>query len=437
MNVSQGDMKKMTKSHHTLGEEMHSWATELFPLNRSLTGDGTIKTFEFFAKKLENFEFINTPSGTEVFDWTVPKVWNMRSGYIKNLAGDTLVDFGVNNLHVVGYSEPVHGFFTKDELREHIFFLVEQPSAIPYVTSYYRDMWGFCLKFEEWENLGEGPFEVIIDAEKIDGDLVYGETFLAGESSQEILFSTYVCHPSMANNELSGPVVLTKLMQYLSTLKDRHYSYRAVFLPETIGALVFLNKNLERLKQNLVAGWVMTCLGDGGNLSYIPSRLGNTYADRITLKTLSDHGKLFKKYSWLDRGSDERQYCAPGIDLPVCSVTKTKYGEYAEYHTSLDNLEYISPEGLEDSLEFYVQLIENLEANRTPKIRTIGEPHLSKYQLYRSTSIKYANNEDNLLNVISYLDGQHNMQEISQLCKIGEQDVLEEVEKLRVNDLLS
>jgi aminopeptidase-like protein len=181
----------------------------------------------------------------------------------------------------------------------------------------------------------------------------------------------------------------------------------------------------------------MTCLGDDGKLSYIPSRLGNTYADRLTLKTLRDHGKLFEKYSWLDRGSDERQYCAPGIDLPVCSVTKTKYGEYAEYHTSLDNLDYISPKGLEEALEFYVQIVENLEANRTPKIRTIGEPHLSKYHLYRSTSIKNANNEDNLFNVISYLDGQHNIQEISELCKIDEQVVLEELEKLRVNNLLS
>jgi aminopeptidase-like protein len=292
------------------------------------------------------------------------------------------------------------------------------------------------MSLNQWENLGDGPFEILIDSKKEMGELNYAEIVIPGTSTQEILFSTYVCHPSMANNELSGPVVLTKLMQELEKTPQRHYTYRAIFVPETIGSLVFLSRNLEHLKVNLIAGWVMTCIGDNGQFSYIPSRLGNTYADKITLELLNSRGDPFTEYSWLDRGSDERQFCAPGVDLPVCSVTKTKYGEYAEYHTSLDNLDFISPGGLSRSLEFYLKIIELLEDNRTPRIKTLGEPQLGKRNLYPNTSVKNSHSGRELMNIISYLDGQHNLIEIAQKLSLTIEEVSSFINVLENNDLI-
>lgn len=400
------------------GEDMYKWATDLFPLNRSLTGKGTLDTLKYLGRLIPKLEIKTIESGTQVFDWTVPDEWNIKEGYIKDSNGNRIVDLKVNNLHVMGYSIPVRGNFTKTELSKHVHTLPEQPSAIPYVTSYYEDAWAFCMSYNQWKELDEGPFEVFIDSEKFKGTLNYGEILIPGVSKQEILFSTYVCHPSMGNNELSGPVVLAKLLREIEKSADRHYSYRAIFIPETIGSLVYLSRNLKNLKENLVAGWVMTCLGDSGNFSYIPSRNGNSYADRITKRILNSEKLVHHKYSWLDRGSDERQFCAPGIDLPVCSVTKSKYGEYTEYHTSLDNLDFISPKGLAQSLGFYLKIFSFIEANRTPKIQTFGEPQLGKRNLYPNISIKNDNNVQNLVNVISFLDGQHNLFEISEICGI-------------------
>lgn len=421
----------------TPGTEMHNWASDLFPLNRSLTGQGTVKTLEYIRSLLPNLEIKSIKSGTSVFDWTVPDVWNVKDAYIKDSKGKILIDFRDSNLHVMGYSTPIRGTFTRKELAEHIHVLSEQPNAIPYVTSYYKDAWAFCMTLIQWENLGDGPFEILIDSEKEPGDLFYAEIFIPGSTSQEVLFSTYVCHPSMANNELSGPVVLTKLIQEILTFPNRHYSYRAIFIPETIGSLVFLTKNLEHLKKNLVAGWVMTCIGDPGKFSYIPSRLGNTYADRMSLEMLNSLVEPFARYSWNDRGSDERQFCAPGVDLPVCSITKTKYGEYSEYHTSLDNLEYITPGGLSESLDFYLQLVKHLEVNRTPKINTLGEPQLSKRNLYPTTSIKNNSSVRDLMNVISYLDGQHNLVEIAKKLSITVDEVSRIINVLEENKLLN
>ncbi len=240
----------------------------------------------------------------------------------------------------------------------------------------------------------------------------------------------------MANNELSGPVVQTKLLQKIIKNQDNKYSYRGVFVPETIGSLVYISKNLESLKKNLIAGWVLTCLGDSGGFSYIPSRNGNSYADRITLDCFTQNNIPYKQYSWLDRGSDERQYCAPGIDLPVCSVTKTKYGEYYQYHTSLDDLNFISPEGLGQSLHFFESLYKNLEKNSTPRVKTLGEPQLGKRNLYPNTSIKGQMGSKDLTNIISYLDGQHNLSEISRICSLSVDFVTETIEILRKNDLI-
>jgi aminopeptidase-like protein len=419
------------------GAEMHRWASELFPFNRSLTGHGTLETLNYLKSLLPDLEIKSIESGAKVFDWTIPNVWNIKDAYIRDSQGKTLIDFKESNLHVMGYSTPVRGIFTRDELANHIHVLTEQPNAIPYVTSYYKDSWAFCMTLIQWENLGEGPFEVLIDSKKEPGELLYAEIFIPGSTSQEVLFSTYVCHPSMANNELSGPVVLTKLIQEILTIPNRHYSYRAIFIPETIGSLVFLSRNLEHLKKHLIAGWVMTCLGDPGKFSYIPSRLESTYADRMSLEILDSLVEPFTRYSWNDRGSDERQFCAPGVDLPVCSITKTKYGEYPEYHTSLDNLEFITPGGLSESLDLYLQIVLHLENNRTPKINTLGEPQLGKRNLYPNTSIKNNSSVRELMNVISYLDGQHNLVEIAKKLSIEVDEVSRIISVLEKNELLN
>jgi len=425
--------KNTTFSH---GAEMHRWASELFPFNRSLTGHGTLETLNYLKSLLPELEIKSIESGANVFDWTIPNVWNIKAAYIRDSQGKTLIDFKESNLHVMGYSTPVRGIFTRDELANHIHVLSEQPNAIPYVTSYYKDSWAFCMTLIQWENLGEGPFEVLIDSKKEPGELFYGEILIPGSTSQEVLFSTYVCHPSMANNELSGPVVLTKLIQEILATPKRHYSYRAIFIPETIGSLVFLSRNLEHLKKHLIAGWVMTCIGDPGIFSYIPSRLGNTYSDRMSLEILNSMVEPFARYSWKDRGSDERQFCAPGVDLPVCSITKTKYGEYPEYHTSLDNLEYITPSGLFESLNLYLQIVRHLENNRTPKINTLGEPQLGKRNLYPNTSIKNNSSVRELMNVISYLDGQHNLVEIAKKLSMSVEEVSRIINVLEENNLL-
>jgi aminopeptidase-like protein len=430
-------MDRVNFNEKTAGEEMHLWASDLFPLNRSLTGHGTDETLGYLKSLVPALEIKSIPTGSQVFDWVVPRVWNIQEGFIKNFQGEKLIDFSNSNLHIMGYSTAVHAVMNRDELAEHVYVLPEQSNAIPYVTSYYKDAWGFCMTSDQWEDFGDGPFEVFIDSEKVDGNLNYAEILIPGTSNQEVLFSTYVCHPSMANNELSGPVVLVKLIQNILNMPDRQYSYRAVFLPETIGSLVFLSKNLHQLKRNLVAGWVLTCLGDDERFSFIPSRLGNSYADKITLELLNSKYADFKKFTWLDRGSDERQYCAPGIDLPVCSVTKSKYGEYAQYHTSLDDLSFITPNGLEQSLNFYKEIVEILEENSTPKILTLGEPQLGKRNLYPDTSTKNNKSTENLMNVISYLDGQHNLSEIAHLCAIQKAEVDEIINILRANHLIS
>ncbi len=420
-----------------VGKEMYKWATELFPLNRSLTGKGTEQTLEYLKNLLPDLEIKSINSGEKVFDWVVPQVWNIEKAYIKSVKGEILIDFDNSNLHVMGYSTPIRGVMSKDELLKHVHMLPDQPTAIPYVTSYYKEDWAFCMSMIQWESLGVGPFEVLIDSKLESGQLIYGELYLPGKVDQEILFSSYVCHPSMANNELSGPVVLTKLMQEIRNLPSRHYSYRAIFVPETIGSIVFLSRNLDYLKRNLIAGWVLTCLGDAGEFSYIPSRLGNTYADKITLENFGKLQEPFKEFSWLDRGSDERQYCAPGVDLPVCSVTKTKYGEYPEYHTSLDDLNFISSEGLSKSLEMFLEIVYLLERNRTPKINTLGEPQLGKRDLYPNTSIKSNTNIREFMNVISLLDGKHNIKEIAQSLHIFEAEVLSIVEILDSHGLIN
>jgi aminopeptidase-like protein len=346
---------------------MYNWAKELFPLNRSLTGDGVRDTLAFIKSYIPELRIHEVPSGTRAFDWEVPKEWNIRDAYIEDSEGHKIVDFKENNLHVVGYSLPINKTVSRNELDSYLTSLPDQPTAIPYVTSYYKPTSGFCISHEQREQLGPGPFQLYIDSKLSNGQMTYGEVFIEGETSEEVLLSTYICHPSMANNELSGPVVTMALIEYLKSLPNRKYSYRILFTVETIGSIYFISRNLESLKRNIVAGWVLTCIGDNRTYSYVPSRQSDSYTNEISRRVLKDLREPFVEYSWLDRGSDERQYCSPGVDLPIGSLMRTKYGEYPEYHTSLDDMSVISPEGLVAGFKLLVRSVEILDVERLSK----------------------------------------------------------------------
>jgi aminopeptidase-like protein len=420
------------------GTDMFALALELWPIGRSISGQGVRDSLAILKKKNHRLNLETFKSGTKVFDWVVPPEWNVRSARIVDPKGQTVCDYKVNNLHLVGYSVPFKGIVTKDELLSHLYTLPQQPEAIPYVTSYYEEKWGFCISENQKLALAEGDYSVEVDTTLTDGVLDYGEIYIPGKSQREILFSTYICHPSMANNELSGPVLALELSKLISKRDDLFYSYRFLFLPETIGSISYLAENLGVLKENVLAGYVLTCVGDERSYSYVPSRSGKTVADKVALATMESLSIEFKKYDWNDRGSDERQYCAPGVDLPVCSVMRTKYGEFPEYHTSEDTLGVVVTEkGLVESLDLYLAIISNLEKSRYPKIKVKGEPQLSKRGLYPSTSIKGAYGQiQNLMNVISQLDGTNSISDIAFLAGVSTEQVLVILEKLDESDLL-
>jgi aminopeptidase-like protein len=420
------------------GADMHQWATDLFPICRSLTGDGVRSTLGYLQQLLPSLKTFEIPSGTRAFDWEVPKEWVIRDAYIADIDGNRLVDFNTNNLHVVGYSTPVDAVLSSAELDEHLHSLPELPHAIPYVTSYYRETWGFCLTHDQRTHLGDGPFRVLIDSEHKVGSLTYGELVIPGNTSDEILLSTYVCHPSMANNELSGPVVTTALARWILGLEDRHYTYRIVMVPETIGSIVYLSLHLRHLQEHLKAGWVLTCIGDDRAYSYLPSPSGATFADRVSKKVMSKLDHRFDEYSFLDRGSDERQYCSPGVDLPVVSLMRSKYGTYPEYHTSLDDLSLVIPSGLQGGLNMMKAIIDELEGIPRWRSTVLGEPQMGKRDLYPTTSTSTSGHEVyDMMNVLAFCDGTHDTKELASICGISESQTNEIVSKLLTAGVLS
>jgi len=404
----------------SIGEKMLSLAKELFPINRSLSGDGVRETLNILKRENKDLQIHSIKSGTKVFDWEVPDEWNCREAYIITPDGKKICDYNKNNLHLVQYSIPFEGEMSLEELNKHLYSLPHLPDAIPYVTSYYNRKWGFCISENERKKLKKGRYKVVIKSELKKGVINYADLIIPGKSKKEIMFSTYICHPSMANNELSGPVLATFLAKYLKK-KNNYYTYRFIFAPETIGSLIYLSRHLNYLKENVIAGFILTCVGDERNYSYLASRYGDTLADKVALNILENEIKDFKKYSYLDRGSDERQYCAPGIDLPVCSVMRTKYAEYPEYHTSLDDFNVVTAKGLEGAYNLYIKMIEVLENNFKYKVTVLGEPQLGKRGLYPKECTPTTDYSLAFLyrNFLAYADGSNDLIDIANILGVS------------------
>lgn len=418
------------------GEAMHALARRLFPICRSLTGDGVRRTLAILGEHLPGLAVHEVPSGTRCFDWTVPDEWNIRAATLTGPDGRVVADFADSNLRVVGYSEPVDRRLSLEELQRRLHSLPEAPDWIPYVTSYYSRAWGFCLTQKERDALAPGEYHARIDSTLAPGSLTYADLVIPGECEDEVLLSTYVCHPSMANNELSGPVVAAWLARWLMDQPRRRFTYRFVFVPETIGSILYLSRHLDHLKARVKAGFVLTCLGDERAFSYMPSRLGGTWADRVALHVLKHRAPDFVRYSFLERGSDERQYGSPGVDLPVCSVMRSKYAVYPEYHTSADDLSLVTPAGLQGGFEVLRDCLAALEADRRWRAVHPCEPQMGRRGLYASLGTRsIAEAVKTRMDILAYADGR-SLLEIAETLGRPIAELVPFVDELSAHDLI-
>ena len=456
-----------------LGDSMYKLADRLFPICRSITGAGVRETFAILKEYIPDLKLYEVPTGTKVMDWTVPREWRIDEAYIEDETGRRIVDYKVNNLHVLGYSTPVDEWMSFEELEPHIYTLKDQPDLIPYVTSYYKERWGFAMTQRMKEEMAAGAegarYHAVIKSELFEGNLTYGELVIpaADEAApaREVFLSTYICHPSMANNECSGPSVMAHLVSYIKSLRNRHLSYRIVFVPETIGAITYLSRNLDTLKQKVIAGFNLTCVGDNRDYSIVHSRYEDTLADKVLMEVLGEHCDSFTEYSYLKRGSDERQYQAPGVDLPLVCFCRSKYHVYPEYHTSGDNMSMVSPEGFYGAFSVMRKCIDKLEKgqedgsyasleksqhsdrrsnDRRPgeegrvfKVTCLCEPQLGKRGLVPTMSSKETYQETLAMkDVLAYADGTHDIYELARVIEQPQEVVLKVVKQLLDADLL-
>ena len=398
-----------------VGKEIYQLINKLYPICRSITGDGLRETLRIIKSYIP-LEIQEVATGTKVFDWTVPKEWDIRDAYIKNEKGEKIVDFAESNLHVVNYSIPVKKKISLTELKEHLFTIPDYPDWIPYRTSYYKESWGFCLSHKKYSELNDGEYEVFIDSTLENGHLTFGEYYLKGQQSDEVLISCHTCHPSLCNDNLSGVALVTFLAKYLSSFSLK-YSYRFLFIPATIGSITWLALNESRVA-NIKHGLVAACLGDPGKSSYKKSRQGNAEIDRVVMHVLKHSGYDYEIIEFYPYGYDERQYCSPGFNLPVGCLMRTPNGRFPEYHTSGDNLTLVQPPYLSDSFNKFVSVVYILEnnkkyLNRNPKC----EPQLGKRGLYRNISghADTGIQECAMLWVLNLSDGYHTLLDIADI----------------------
>jgi len=419
---------------------IENYFDRLWYITRSLTGDGNRATLKILSEIID-LQITEVPSGTKCFDWTVPPEWNIKEAWIKDSNGNKIIDFTENNLHILGYSEPYHGKLSFEELKSHLYTLPLQPELIPYLTSYYKRRWGFCLTHNQFLKIDKNEtYEVFIDSSLNEsGFMTIGEAVIKGKSEKEILFSTYICHPSLANNELSGPLVSAFIYNSLKNEKNLKYTYRFLFLPETIGSIYSLSVKGEYWKKNLIAGFVITCIGDNGKFTYKRSRKGNSIADRVVETILTQTESEFQIVDFFPSGSDERQYCSPGFNLPVGSLMRTMYGKYPEYHTSADNKNFISFEAVEKSVLKYLEVIKLIEKNeRYINKMPFCEPQLGKRGLFPTLGSQKETNDFvmAMMWILNLSDGENDLISISEKSKITVCELIPVVDKLIENGIL-
>ena len=408
------------KKYYNLGRNI------LYPINRSITGEGIRQTLEIIKNEFPNLKIKKVKSGTKVFDWTVPPEWNVKEAFVKDKYGKKIIDFKKNNLHLLGYSAAIKKKISKNELLGKISALKKQPNAIPYISSYYKKTWGFCASFNQKKKIEKDYnqkdyFTILIDS-KLDkkGVLNYGELILKGKTKDEILISTYICHPSLANNELSGPIVSMALIDYFQKQKLQK-TIRFIFIPETIGSIVYVNKNINDLKKNIVGGFLLSCIGDERNHSCMLTKYEKSPSDESIIEAYRQlRIKKYKTYSFLERGSDERQYNSPGVDLNIASIFRTKYGDYPEYHTSLDDFKLVTLKGVFGGFKVAKKAIEILLKKIIPKNIYLCEPQMGKRDLYANKTSKYTNHkQQQYMNFLQYADGMSSLEKISKKIKVN------------------
>ncbi len=402
---------------------MQKLLENLFPICRSITGIGLLKSLLILRGKSKYIKIKSFKSGTKVFDWKIPPEWNVKTAYIKNKKGEKVIDFKRNNLHLISYSEPIKKKIKVSNFISRVHSLPNQKNYIPYLTSYYKKYWGFCinhnLKKKIFSNRNE-KFLINIESKfNKKGKMHYGECLIKGKLKKEILITSYLCHPSMANNELSGPIIWKYLLEYFKKKKNK-YSLRFVITPETIGSISYISKNYKSLKKNVIGGFVLTCLGDKGNFSYLNSRNGNNLSDLVVKRYFNKKKIKYKNYSYLDRGSDERQYNHPKIDLSLGSIMRTKYGKFPQYHTSGDNLNFVNSKNLKKSFKVCKEIIEDFMKIHIPENKISCEPFLTRYNLYPTLSTKNVDKtSQNILNFLSYSDGKNDLISIAEKIQLN------------------
>ncbi len=420
-----------------IGEAMHRWMAELFPICRSITGNGVRETLRLIQKRIP-LTINEVPSGTKIFDWTVPLEWNIQDAYIKNLRGERVVDFQQSNLHVVSYSQPVKGRMSFAELKEHLYTLPDRPDWIPYRTSYYKDSWGFCLSHRQLLQLSDTEYDVCIDTSLSQGHLTYADFYLPGQLQNEVLISAHVCHPSLCNDNLSGVAVATFLAEWLAS-QPRRYSYRVLFIPGTIGSITWLSQHQQQAAR-IKHGLVLTGVGDAGPITYKKSRRGDAEIDRAMAHQLKHSGKAHTVIDFIPYGYDERQYCSPGFNLAVGCFSRTPHSQYPEYHTSADNLDFMKPQSLAESLSYCQAAVEILELNKTYLNQSPHcEPQLGKRGLYRAIG-GYAGEksmEMAFLWVLNLSDGHHSLLDIAERSNLPFQTLAQAASVLVEHSLLT